>query len=181
MQAPVFRALYSEKQVVQEERRLRVDNSPMGRWQESFLAAAFANNYGRPVIGYSEDVAGLGRREVQQFFNEHYGPLRLTVSVVGDVQASQVGPVHLPPPRGAWIMHPWGGIVNCLGSGNEEMQASQVKRGVRSAEGTLLCLSSCRQVQLNGLSRCLPAADHLSVWGTCRLHWWGMCVHDCCA
>ena len=96
LQAPVFRALYSEKQVVQEERRLRVDNSPMGRWQESFLAAAFANNYGRPVIGYSEDVAGLGRREVQQFFNEHYGPLRLTISVVGDVQASQVGRVQAP-------------------------------------------------------------------------------------
>ena len=91
MQAPVFRAVYSDKQVVQEERRLRVDNNPMGRWQESFLAAAFANNYGRPVIGYSEDVAGLGRREVQQFFNEHYGPLRLTISVVGDVQASRVG------------------------------------------------------------------------------------------
>ena len=128
LQAPVFRALYSEKQVVQEERRLRVDNSPMGRWQEGFLAAAFANNYGRPVIGYSEDVAGLGRREVQQFFNEHYGPLRLTISVVGDVQASQVGPVHLHPPRsGAWIMHQWGAIVKCLGSGSEDMQAPQAK------------------------------------------------------
>ncbi len=30
--APVFRQLYSEKTVIEEERRLRVDNSPLGRW-----------------------------------------------------------------------------------------------------------------------------------------------------
>ena len=33
MQAPVWRELYSEKMVVAEERRLRVDDSPMGKYQ----------------------------------------------------------------------------------------------------------------------------------------------------
>lgn len=90
MQAPVFRELYSEKRVVLEERRMRVDDSPMGRFQEGFAGEALTNNYRRPVIGYPADLALLGRHEVQGFFNKHYGPQRLCISVVGDVQVEQV-------------------------------------------------------------------------------------------
>ena len=90
MQAPVFRELYSEKRVVLEERRMRVDDSPMGRFQEGFAGEALTNNYRRPVIGYPADLALLGRHEVQSFFNKHYGPQRLCISVVGDVQVEQV-------------------------------------------------------------------------------------------
>lgn len=89
-QAPVLRELYSEKRVVFEERRMRVDDSPMGRFQESFAAQAMSNNYRRPVIGYPADLALLGRREVQAFFNQHYGPQRLSISVVGDVEVERV-------------------------------------------------------------------------------------------
>lgn len=89
-QAPVFRELYSEKRVVFEERRMRVDDSPMGKFQESFAAQAMTNNYRRPVIGYPADLALLGRREVQAFFNQHYGPQRLSISVVGDVEVERV-------------------------------------------------------------------------------------------
>lgn len=63
----MFRELYSEKRVVVEERRLRVEDSPMGAFQEAFSAKAFANNYGRPVIGWPDDFARLGRREVGCF------------------------------------------------------------------------------------------------------------------
>ncbi len=51
LQAPVFRELYSEKRVVAEERRSRIDNAPLGRFQEDFARACLTNNYGRPVIG----------------------------------------------------------------------------------------------------------------------------------
>lgn len=44
----MFRELYSEKQVVTEERRLRVDNAPLGPFQEGFALASLTNNY-RPV------------------------------------------------------------------------------------------------------------------------------------
>ncbi len=84
MQAPVFRELYSEKKVVAEERRSRIDNSPMGRFQETFLSSAISNNYRRPVIGYEQDVAGLGRREIEAFFRERYGPQNLVITIVGD-------------------------------------------------------------------------------------------------
>ncbi|CAI7801662.1 unnamed protein product, partial [Closterium sp. NIES-54] len=51
--APVFRELYSEKEVVREERRLRIDNTPYGRFTEAFAQRAFPNSpYGRPTIGY---------------------------------------------------------------------------------------------------------------------------------
>ncbi|KAK9844157.1 hypothetical protein WJX81_006305 [Elliptochloris bilobata] len=89
-QAPVFRALYSEKRVVAEERRARIDNAPLGRFQEAFAGAALANNYRRPVIGYASDVEALGRRELESFFTRWYGPSRLTIAVVGDATASQV-------------------------------------------------------------------------------------------
>ncbi len=90
MQAPVFRELYSEKKVVAEERRSRIDNSPMGRFQETFLSSAISNNYRRPIIGYEQDVAGLGRREVEAFFRERYGPKNLAITIVGDTTPEKV-------------------------------------------------------------------------------------------
>lgn len=47
----MFRELYSEKKGVAEERRARVDNSPLGHFVESFCATAFANAYAHPTIG----------------------------------------------------------------------------------------------------------------------------------
>ncbi|PNW77599.1 hypothetical protein CHLRE_10g443850v5 [Chlamydomonas reinhardtii] len=88
--APVFRELYSEKAVIEEERRLRVDNTPMGRYQQEYALSALANNYRRPVIGFEEDFDAIGRREVQAFFDRYYGPANLTVAVVGDVEPSEV-------------------------------------------------------------------------------------------
>ncbi|PRW45164.1 peptidase M16 [Chlorella sorokiniana] len=89
-QQPVFRELYSEKRVVLEERRLRVDNSPLGPFSEAFALASLSNNYRRPVIGYPEDIERLGRREVQAFFRRHYGPANLTIAVAGDVRPAEI-------------------------------------------------------------------------------------------
>jgi hypothetical protein len=61
----VFRELYSEKRVIDEERRLRVDGSPLGRWEQEFASRALPNNYRRSVIGSQEDFDRLGRREVR--------------------------------------------------------------------------------------------------------------------
>ena len=59
--------------------------------QEEFLSAALTNNYRRPVIGYEADVAALGRREIEAFFREHYGPSNLVIAVVGDTTPDKVG------------------------------------------------------------------------------------------
>ncbi|KAG7670838.1 hypothetical protein Ndes2526B_g01402 [Nannochloris sp. 'desiccata'] len=89
-QAPVFRELYSERKVVFEERRMRVDNAALGPFQEEFAQRSLTNNYKRPVIGYETDLLKLGRREVASFFAEHYGPRSLTVAIVGDIKVGKV-------------------------------------------------------------------------------------------
>ncbi len=88
---PVFREFYKEKQVVLEERRLRTDNSPIGKMIEAFSEAAFkVHPYHRPVIGYTKEIQNLSRRDVQQFFDAHYVPSKLTMAVVGDVNPAEV-------------------------------------------------------------------------------------------
>ncbi|MGB3296241.1 MAG: pitrilysin family protein [Phormidesmis sp.] len=88
---PVFREFYKEKEVILEERRMRVDNSPIGQMVERFSEVAFtANPYRRPVIGYMEDLRKATRADVQAFFNTYYGPSNLIAAVVGDVDPDQV-------------------------------------------------------------------------------------------
>lgn len=90
MQDPVFRELYSEKRVILEERSARVDNSPLGKFQESFNGTAFANGYSRPVIGFQKDIEALGRHEVEAFFRRYYGPQNITIAIVGDASPDRV-------------------------------------------------------------------------------------------
>ena len=88
---PVFREFYKEQDVILEERRLRTDNSPIGKMVEAFLDTAFTEHpYKRPVIGYNQDIRGLTREDVRQFFETYYGPNNLTFAIVGDVNPEQV-------------------------------------------------------------------------------------------
>jgi predicted Zn-dependent peptidase len=88
---PVFREFYEEKEVILEERRMRVDNSPIGQLIEVFLETAFEQHpYRRPIIGYAEDLYQATREDVQTFFDRYYGPNNLVAAVVGDVDPEAV-------------------------------------------------------------------------------------------
>ncbi|MGD1898995.1 MAG: M16 family metallopeptidase [Phormidesmis sp.] len=88
---PVFREFYKEKEVILEERRMRVDNSPIGQMGERFSEVAFTEHpYRRPVIGYQEDLRVATRALVRAFFDKYYGPSNLIAAVVGDVDPDQV-------------------------------------------------------------------------------------------
>ncbi|MBD2179617.1 insulinase family protein [Planktothrix sp. FACHB-1355] len=88
---PVMREFYKEKDVILEERRLRVDNSPIGKMLEAFIDTAYkVHPYRRPVIGYDGDIRNLTREDVQEFFDTHYVPSKLTIAIVGDVNPAQV-------------------------------------------------------------------------------------------
>ena len=88
---PVFREFYKEKEVILEERRMRVDNSPIGQMVERFSEVAFTTNpYRRPVIGYQEDLHKATRADVKAFFDTYYGPSNLVAAIVGDVDPNQV-------------------------------------------------------------------------------------------
>ena len=88
---PVFREFYKERQVILEERRMRTDNSPIGKTIEEFLDTAFVSHpYKRPTIGYNEDIRNLTRQNVRDFFNQYYTPNNLTVAIAGDVNPQEV-------------------------------------------------------------------------------------------
>jgi predicted Zn-dependent peptidase len=88
---PVFREFFKEKEVILEERRMRVENSPIGMMIEAFIDKAYqVHPYRRPVIGYDRDLRNLSREDVEKFFETYYVPSNLTLAVVGDVKAAEV-------------------------------------------------------------------------------------------
>jgi predicted Zn-dependent peptidase len=88
---PVFRQFYSENEVVKEERRMRIDSNPDGKLYESFLATAFAAHpYRHPTIGWESDLDHLSVQDLEDFYRRQYTPDRLTIAVVGDVNARSV-------------------------------------------------------------------------------------------
>ncbi len=87
----IRREFYKEKDVILEERRLRVENSPIGMMIEKFVDTAFTTHpYRRPVIGYDEDIRNLTPDDVQKFFESYYVPSNITIAVVGDVNPAEV-------------------------------------------------------------------------------------------
>jgi len=88
---PVFREFHEEKNVILEERRMRLENDPVSQLFEALKSEAFeVHPYGQPLIGETEDIAGLTRENVQQFFETYYGPDNLICAVVGDVDPAEV-------------------------------------------------------------------------------------------
>ena len=91
---PVMRQFYDERNVVQEERRMRVDSNPIGRLLEQFVTAAFsAHEYHRPTIGWMSDLNSFSATDAEAFFERYYIPSNMVVAVVGDVKASQAMPI----------------------------------------------------------------------------------------
>ncbi len=88
---PVFREFYKERDVVQEERRLRTESQPLGRLIEQFLAAAFtAHPYGMPTVGYMSDLQSFTREDAKAFHERYYAPANITIAIVGDVKTADV-------------------------------------------------------------------------------------------
>ncbi len=91
---PVMREFYKERNVVIEERRMRVDSNPIGRLLEQFTTAAFqAHPYHRPTIGWISDLNSFSATDAKQFFDKYYIPSNMVVTVVGDVKASETMPI----------------------------------------------------------------------------------------
>jgi len=80
-----------EHQVVMEERRMRVDDSPQALTWERFNAAAFLNNpYHHPVIGWMTDIEHLTLQDLKKWYQTWYTPNNAMIVVVGDVKAAYV-------------------------------------------------------------------------------------------
>ncbi len=91
MRNPVFREFYSERDVVTEERLLRIETNPAGLLYEAHLGAAFTMHpYGVPVVGYMSDIENLGRTDIETYYRRFYGPNNAVLAVVGGIDVDQV-------------------------------------------------------------------------------------------
>ena len=78
--------LDNQRQAVQEERRLRLDNQPYGKSVERFNELAYDNPaYHHSVIGSMEDLNAATVDDVAGFFRTYYAPNNAVVAIVGDV------------------------------------------------------------------------------------------------
>jgi zinc protease len=81
----------TERDVVLEERRMRIENDPQALLREQMDAALHLSHpYGRPVIGWPEEVHKIGRIEAQTYYTRHYAPNNAILVVAGDVVPDQV-------------------------------------------------------------------------------------------
>jgi predicted Zn-dependent peptidase len=91
MTNPVFREFYSERNVVMEERKQRVESDPDGKLYETFIATAFMTHpYRRPVIGWTSDIRFLGMDDLESFFKRYHAPNNTIIAVVGDFEPLNV-------------------------------------------------------------------------------------------
>src|SRR5438477_2858667 len=88
--APVFREFYKERDVVREERRMRVESSPQGMLAEELLAAAFAAHpYHNMPGGWASDIENFRLPEAVAFYKNYYVPANITISIAGDVDPKE--------------------------------------------------------------------------------------------
>jgi predicted Zn-dependent peptidase len=87
---PVFREFYAERDVVYEERRLRVESTPTGKLDEAFDSIFWHSTpYTWPVIGYASDVANITKQQADDYFATYYAPNNLTAVLVGDFDKAE--------------------------------------------------------------------------------------------
>src|SRR5213595_1627984 len=83
-----------ERDVVLEEYNMRVANNPDARLVEQILAALYLNHpYGRPVIGWHDEIEKLDREDALAFYKRFYAPNNATLLIAGDVDVNEVRPL----------------------------------------------------------------------------------------
>jgi predicted Zn-dependent peptidase len=91
---PVFREFYSERDVVFEERRLRTESTPLGKFDEAFSAVFWdAHPYTWPVVGWASDIPSYTKAQADAYFATYYAPNNLTGVLAGDFRAADVKPL----------------------------------------------------------------------------------------
>ena len=83
--------LDNQRNAVQEERRLRVDNQPYGHTNEAISETAYDMfGYKHSIIGSMEDLNAASVDDVKEFFKRYYAPNNATVAIVGDFKTDEL-------------------------------------------------------------------------------------------
>src|SRR6185503_1961396 len=83
-------AFRREREVVKEERRMRVENQPYGRLSEIIYDNAFTTHpYKHPTIGSMADLEAASIEDVRDFHRTYYVPENAVLTIVGDFDPAQ--------------------------------------------------------------------------------------------
>ncbi|XSC42257.1 M16 family metallopeptidase [Bradyrhizobium sp. RDT10] len=83
-----------ERDVVLEEFNMRVANNPDARLSEQIMAALYLNHpYGRPVIGWRQEIEKLDREDALAFYKRFYAPNNAILVIAGDVDVKDIRPL----------------------------------------------------------------------------------------
>jgi len=87
---PVFREFYSERDVVFEERRMRTESTPLGKFAEAFESMIWTSHpYHWPTVGWPSDIPAISKAEADHFFEAFYAPQNISLILVGDFDAGK--------------------------------------------------------------------------------------------
>jgi predicted Zn-dependent peptidase len=85
---PVFREFYAERDVVFEERRLRTESTPLGKFSETLEAMVWtAHPYLWPTVGWPSDIPAISKAQADEFYALYYSPQNISLILVGDFKA----------------------------------------------------------------------------------------------
>ncbi|WP_192823414.1 pitrilysin family protein [Rufibacter sp. LB8] len=80
----------TQNEVVKEEKRLRIDNSPYGKFADAIFKNIFTKHpYRWQPIGSMEDLDAATLGEFQAFFKKYYVPSNAVLSIAGDIDIAQ--------------------------------------------------------------------------------------------
>jgi predicted Zn-dependent peptidase len=87
---PVFREFYAERDVVFEERRMRTESTPLGKFSETFEAMFWESHpYNWPVVGWPSDIPAISKAQADDFYATYYAPQNITLILVGNLKAAE--------------------------------------------------------------------------------------------
>jgi predicted Zn-dependent peptidase len=88
---PVFREFYAERDVVFEERRMRTDSTPLGKFSEEFNAMFWESSpYSWPVVGWPSDIPAISKAQADEFYGTYYSPQNISLILVGDFKPDEL-------------------------------------------------------------------------------------------
>lgn len=91
---PVFREFYAERDVVFEERRMRTEATPLGKFAETFEAMIWESHpYGWPTVGWPSDIPAISKAQADAFYDLYYAPQNISLILVGDFDSATALPV----------------------------------------------------------------------------------------